>query len=90
MENKNKMENEIIERTGDLLMVNKTGIIKMVKDNSDRNSAKIDSSLIVMINCFYGHLSIKQMNWILEKIKYIIRHNGKYRDFKGIKDIQFC
>ncbi|MDR1198675.1 MAG: hypothetical protein LBK94_06640 [Prevotellaceae bacterium] len=81
---------EIIERTGDLLMVNKTGIIKMVKDNSDRNSAKIDCSLITMINCFYGHLSVKQMSWILEKVKYIIRHNKKYIEYKGIKDIQFC
>jgi hypothetical protein len=90
MENKNKMENEDIKKIGDLLMVNKTGIIKMIKDNSDKNSSQIDCNLISMINCFYGHLSVKQLNWILEKVKYIIRHNKKYIEYKGIKDIQFC
>jgi hypothetical protein len=65
-----KNENEIIERSGDLLMINKTGLIGMIKNNSDKKSANIDCSLITMINCFYGHLSVKQMNWTLEKIKY--------------------
>jgi hypothetical protein len=87
---KTENENEIIERTGDLLMINKTGLIGMIKNNSDKNSARIDSSLITMVNCFYGHLSVKQMTWILEKIKYIIRHNKNYRELKGVKDIQFC
>jgi hypothetical protein len=83
-------ENEIIERTGDLLMINKTGLIGMIKNNSDKKSAKIDSNLITMINCFYGHLSVKQMTWIFDKIKYITRHNDKYRELKNIKDLQFC
>jgi hypothetical protein len=88
---KNEMKDDgIIERDGDLLVINKSALIGMIKDNCDKDSAKIDSSLITMIMCFYGHLSIKQNNWILEKVKYIIRHNKLYAEYKGIKDIQFC
>jgi hypothetical protein len=60
----------------------------MIKNNSDKNSARIDCSLITMIQCFYGHISIKQLNWIMEKIKYISRYNKDYGYIKGIKDIQ--
>jgi hypothetical protein len=83
-----KNEDKIIERTGYLLKINKTGLIDMIKNNSDRNSARIDCSLITMIQCFYEHLSVKQLNWIMEKIKYISRHNTDYGYIKGIKDIQ--
>jgi hypothetical protein len=86
---KNQLDDGKIERNGDLLTIDKSGLIGMIQDNSDRESAKIDATLISMINSFYHHLSVKQMNWILEKIKYIIRHNKKYRELKGIKDIQF-
>lgn len=81
--------NGFFERHGDLLTIDKTNLINMIKDNSDKDSAQIDSNLITMIQCFYGHLSVKQMNWTLEKVKYIIRHNRKYKEYKGIKDIHF-
>jgi hypothetical protein len=48
-----------------------------------------DSDLIKMIELFWGRLSIKQYNWICEKIKYVIRNNGKYKKLRGIKDMQF-
>jgi hypothetical protein len=81
--------NVIMKRKGDLLELNKDGLIKMIRDNTDKKSVKIDSDLIKMINCFYGHLSVKQLNWIMEKVKFIVRHNNGYREYKGIKDIQF-
>lgn len=84
----NKMENGMIEKTGDILMIDKKGLIKIIQDNSDKNSARIDGDLIKMINCFYGRLSVKQMNWIMEKVKYITRNNNEYRKYKGFKDIQ--
>jgi hypothetical protein len=87
---KNQLNEGKIERNGDLLILDKDGLIGMIQDNSDRSSEKIDSMLVNMINCYWSHLSVKQLNWILEKVKYIIRHNLKYRKFKGIKDIQFC
>jgi hypothetical protein len=89
MEKQNETENGIVERTRDLLKINKIGLIAMISTNGDKNSAVIDLKIITMINCFYGHLSLKQLNWIMEKVKYITRHNDKYRDLKGIKDIQF-
>jgi hypothetical protein len=82
-------ESGIIERGGDLLIVDRAGIIQMIKDNSDRESANIDCNLIKMIQCFYNKMSVKQLNWLLEKVKYITRHNRKYESFRGIKDIQF-
>jgi hypothetical protein len=79
----------IIARDGDLLMVNKPGLIEIIKNNTDKNSTKIDSALITMINCSYEHLSVKQINWIFSKVKFIIRTNRLYFKFNGIKDIQF-
>jgi hypothetical protein len=50
----------IIKRTGDLLVINKIGLIKM-------------------ISIFYGRLSIGQLKWILEKVKFIIRADFKIK-----------
>jgi hypothetical protein len=61
----------------------------MIRDNTDKRSEKIDEDLIGMIVIYYGRFSIKQSNWILEKVKYIIRHNNIYGKYKGIKDIRF-
>jgi hypothetical protein len=87
---KNQFNEGKIERNGDLMLLDNDGLIGMIQDNSDRKSGKVDSMLINMINCYWNHLSVKQLNWILEKVKYIIRHNPKYRELKGITDIQFC
>jgi hypothetical protein len=87
---KNQLNDGKIERVRDLLVLDKDGLIGMIQENSDKKSGKIDSMLINMINSFWGHLSVKQLNWILEKVKYIIRHNPKYRELKGVTDIQFC
>jgi hypothetical protein len=64
-------------------------LIKMIRDNTDKRSEKIDEDLIGMIVIYYGRFSVKQGNWILEKVKYITRHNNVYGKYKGIKDIRF-
>jgi hypothetical protein len=79
----------IIRREGSILILTKMGLVSMIQTNTDKNSSRIDGDLIKMIKCFWGHLSVKQLNWILEKIKFIIRHNKNYKEYKGIKDIQF-
>jgi hypothetical protein len=85
-----KINNDIIiERSGDILKINMRGIISIIRDNKDDSSMVPDSDLIKMIELFYGRLSIKQYNWICEKIKYVIRNNGKYKKLRGIKDMQF-
>jgi hypothetical protein len=78
-----------IKREGDILVLNKLGIIEIIKDNKDTSSKVPDSDLIKMIELFYGRLSIKQENWICEKVKYVIRNNPEYRKLRGIKDMQF-
>jgi hypothetical protein len=85
----NKMENGSMEKNGDLLLIDKQGIISLIKNNTDGESGKIDGNVISLVKRYYDCLSVKQQYWILEKVKYIIRHNDKYRDFRGIKDIQF-
>jgi hypothetical protein len=83
------MINGVLRREGELLIADKTGLITMIRDNTDKESVSIDANLIKMIQCFYGKMSIKQTCWLLEKVKYIIRHNWRYYSFKGVKDIQF-
>jgi hypothetical protein len=83
------MKNEIIRKEGELLVVNKTGLIELIRDNPDRGSVSIDSNILKMVQCFYGKMSVKQTVWLLDKVKYIIRHNQKYDSFRGVKDIQF-
>jgi hypothetical protein len=88
--NDGKLEdNFVMRKENELLVIDKNGLIRLIKDNTDNKSTKIDSDLTRMIICFYGHMSVKQLNWVLEKVKYVIRHNSKYRKYKGIKDIQF-
>jgi ribosomal protein L36 len=85
-----KIDNDvIIKRKGNVLVLNKKGVISIISDNKDTSSKVPDSDLIKMIELFWGRLSIKQENWIFEKIKFIIRNNCKYIKLKGIKDIQF-
>jgi hypothetical protein len=63
-------------------------VISIISDNKDTSSKVPDSDLIKMIDLFYNRLSVKQENWILEKIKFVIRNNEKYKESRGIKDIQ--
>jgi hypothetical protein len=79
----------MINRNGDILLLNMNDLIKMIRDNTDKKSEKIDKDLIGMIVVCYGRFSVKQNNWILEKVKYITRHNNVYRKYKGIKDVRF-
>jgi hypothetical protein len=79
----------IIEADDNTLNIDKEGLISIIKNNSDKNSQEIDGKILKMIRCFYGHFSYKQMKWVLEKVKYIIRHNDEYQKFKKIDDILF-
>jgi hypothetical protein len=79
----------MINRNGDILLLNMNDLIKMIRDNTDKRSEKIDEDLIGMIVIYYGRFSVKQSNWILEKVKYIVIHNNIYGKNKYIKDIRF-
>jgi hypothetical protein len=79
----------VIKRTGEMLELNKEGLLQIIGDNLDNDSNDTDNRLTEMIRCFYDRLSVKQILWIMEKVKYVIRNNGKYKSLRGIKDIRF-
>jgi hypothetical protein len=81
-------EKGVMEKKGNLLIIDKDNLIKMIRENTDKSSVDIDSKLLKLISCYYGHFSLKQSNWICEKVKYIIRHNKNYKEYKGITDVQ--
>jgi hypothetical protein len=77
-----------MEKKGNLLIIDKDNLIKMIRENTDKSSVDIDNKLLKLISFYYGRFSLKQSNWICEKVKYIIRHNKTYKEFKGITDVQ--
>jgi hypothetical protein len=79
----------IVNKNGNLLEVDKDGLLDIIKNNVDGESNDIDKKLFIMIMRFYGRLSFKQTKWIMEKCLYIIRHNNKYKGVRGIKNIIF-
>jgi hypothetical protein len=85
----NNDENVVIKRTGQMLELNKEGLLQIIGDNLDNSSNDTDIKLTEMIRCFYERLSVKQILWIMEKVKYVIRNNRKYKEYRGIKDIRF-
>ena len=65
----------------DLILSRKELISMIEKDNPEKNDWSKEN-LISMIKCF-RNFSDKQYKWILSKVKYIINHNSKYKNFKN-------
>jgi hypothetical protein len=82
------VNNTGIYRNGNLLSIDKDNLIDLISHNIDSKSVDIDGKLLHLIFIYYGRFSVKQFNWILEKVKYICRHNKNYKEYKGITDIQ--
>ena len=63
------------------LLLTKDELINMIKnDNPDKNDWS-NKTLVEMLTRF-KYLSKKQHEWVLSKIKYIVNHNVKYKNFK--------
>lgn len=78
-----------IERSGDLLRVNKEGLLQIIGMNPDKKSTEIDNGLISLIENYYGRFTVKQTAWIYQKVGFITRVNKKLLQLKGFKDIVF-
>jgi hypothetical protein len=78
-----------IEIDDNTLIIDKSGLISIIKNNTDKKSREIDNNILKMIRVFYGNFSFKQSQWIVEKVKYIVRHNEKYRNWNKFDDIIF-
>jgi hypothetical protein len=74
---------------GILVIESKQELIGIIQKNLDSHSRNIDLRLISMIEEDYGYLSVKEENWICEKLKYIFRHNVAYKKYRKIKDMIF-
>jgi hypothetical protein len=81
--------NGIICRDGDILKVDKAGLLTILKNNHGKKSADIDAGLVRLVEKYYGRFSTKQSAWILMKIGFIVRCNYIYFALKGFKDIRF-
>jgi hypothetical protein len=83
------MEMIKIEKNGDLLRVNKEGLLQIIMSNPDKKSTDIDNGLISLIENYYGRFTVKQTAWIFQKVSFITRSNKKLLWLKGFKDIDF-
>lgn len=82
-------ETKRIEKDGDLLRINKEGLLFIIESNPDKKSKDIDYGLTGLIENYYGRFTIKQIMWIFQKISFITRVNDKFLGIKGFKDIVF-
>jgi hypothetical protein len=78
-----------ISSDGNILSVDKDGLLTLLKNNPDRNSVDIDAGLVKLIKRYYGSFSTKQSAWIFKKIGFIVRCNSKYFALRRFKDIRF-
>jgi hypothetical protein len=78
-----------IEKDGDLLRINKDGLLQIIGMNPDKKSSEIDNGLINLIENYYGRFTVKQTAWIFQKVGFIIRVNKTLGSLKGFKDIDF-
>jgi hypothetical protein len=76
-----------IEKNGDILRVNKEGLLQIIEMNPDKKSTEINTGLMNLIENYYGRFSVKQTAWIYQKVGFIIRVNKTLLSLKGFKDI---
>jgi hypothetical protein len=82
-------ENSRLFVTNGVVEVDKTGLVELLQSNPDKESTDIDNQLIGMVIRSYDNMTAKQMDWILNKVQFIFRHNPRYREAGKIKDIRF-
>ena len=63
------------------LELTKDELISMIKDDNPDSTDWSKEILLNIINS-YRNFSVKQYDWILSKIKYIVNHNDKYKSYK--------
>jgi hypothetical protein len=78
-----------ISKDGNILTVDKDGLLTILRNNPDVKSRDIDAGLVRLVEKYYGSFSTKQSAWIFTKIGFIVRSNSKYFGLKGFKDIRF-
>jgi hypothetical protein len=63
------------------LILTRTELYDLIKnDNTDTSDWSRDTLLRIITR--YDNFSVKQYEWINSKVKYIINHNDKYKNFR--------
>jgi hypothetical protein len=66
------------------LYLDKEDVIDILDNNTDTTSREIDNKLMKIVNLYFNTISVKQEKWLLEKLKYILRHNSNYSKIKRL------
>lgn len=69
------------------ITINKNALIRIIEDNTITESIQSDMDLEVLISYHYGKFNDEQLNCVLDKVRYIIKYNDRYKDYRGIKEI---
>ncbi|MDR0571451.1 MAG: hypothetical protein LBG48_01215 [Rickettsiales bacterium] len=67
------------------LSINFNALVRMIEDNSEGYD---DMDLVVMINNYYGKFNNEQLDRVLNRVRYIINHKDKYKDYRKVKSIE--
>jgi hypothetical protein len=76
----------MLYRDDDFLEVTKRDLIIILKDNLDKspeNEKILDTLIGILVK--YDTLTPRQYDWICHKLLYVIRHNDKYREYRGVR-----
>lgn len=67
------------------LSINFNTLIKMINENSKGND---DMDLSVLINYYYGRFNEEELTLIIKRVRDIINHNNKYKEYRNVKKIE--
>jgi hypothetical protein len=71
------------KKNTDLVLTRDELLNMITADNTDKTDWSKDI-LVKMIKSFKS-FSDKQYKWVFSKVKYIVKHNSKYKNFRDIK-----
>jgi hypothetical protein len=69
------------------ITIDKKALLKMIADNLTAKSVEQDMDLEVLIENYYGNFNEEQMDCVLNKVRYIIKHDDKFKDYRNLKQI---
>jgi hypothetical protein len=67
------------------LSINFSALIRMIEENLKGND---DMNLTIIASYHYGKFNDEQLNHVLNRVRYIINHNEKYKEYRNVKDIE--
>jgi hypothetical protein len=69
------------------ITIDKKALLKLIADNLTAKSVEQDMDLEVLIENYYGNFNEEQMDCVLNKVRHIIKHDDKFKDYRKLKQI---